>query len=195
MAWNDGGRMNEGAHMGAQVSNPDGLTWRCKTEVRKRWVGDDTRHRAGHEEFLSIDGNLAMNGGVANIWSRLVTKAPSTSSTGAQLQAFSTGNARIGVGASTATAAATQTDLQSTAKKYNGMASGYPLTWNVTSSSGRMAKFQSLFTSSQANFAWNEWGIFNSTAATRRMLNRKVQSLGTKSSAAQWTLTVTLSVS
>lgn len=189
MAWNESHRMTERASMGASLVSPDGLTWKCRTQVEKYYP------LTGHREYLDIAGNVAANGGMANFWSRMVTRNPSTSSTGAQLQAFSTGNARIGLGASTATAAATQTDLQSTTKKYNGMDTAYPKTWNVTTSSGRMAQFQSVFTSSEANFAVNEWGIFNSTVAAKRMLNRKVQSLGTKTSAARWTVTLTLSVS
>jgi hypothetical protein len=189
MAWNEQSRMTERASMGASLNSPDGLLWKCRTQVEKYYP------LTGHREYLDIPGNVAANGGMANIWNRLLTRNPSTSSTGAQLQAFSTGNARIGLGNSTATAAATQTDLQGASKKYNGMDTGYPLKFNVTTSSGRMAIFQAIFTSSQANFAVKEWGIFNSTSAAKRMLNRKQQDLGTKTSAARWTVTLTLSVS
>jgi len=53
--------------------------------------------------------------------------------------------------------------------------------------------FKSSFGSGDANFAWNEWGIFNDASAGT-MLNRKVESLGTKSSGT-WVLTVELTVS
>jgi hypothetical protein len=47
---------------------------------------------------------------------------------------------------------------------------------------------------SDANFAWQEWAVFNASS-TGRMLNRKVESLGTKTSSAAWTLTVTITLS
>lgn len=192
----DSGRMAEAAQVGIGVRAADGLTWHCRTQIAKRWLTDDAFGRAGHVEHLDLDGNTVLNGGVATIWQRIITKNPSTSSTGAQLQAFSSGVAKIGLGASTATAAATQTDLQTTGTKtYITCTTGYPKLWNVTSSSGRMAQFAFALTSSQANYAINEWGVFNSTSANKRMLNRKVQALGTKTSAQTWTGTITLSIS
>lgn len=53
--------------------------------------------------------------------------------------------------------------------------------------------FRSTFATTDANFAWQEWGIFNaSTAGT--MMNRKVESLGTKTSAQTWQLTLTITL-
>jgi hypothetical protein len=75
------------------------------------------------------------------------------------------------------------------------MNSTYPLHTDGVTSGAASAVFQSTFGTAQANWAWQEWGIFNSaTASTGRMLNRKVESLGTKTSAAAWTLTLTLSL-
>lgn len=170
--------------------------WRCQWMVEKVWKAGDHSHEAGDREIVMGEGNLLLNGGASVIWQRLKTKKPSTSSTGAALQGYSTDNARIGVGNSTATAAVTQTDLQGASKRYNGMQSGYPSHTDGTSSSGaRQILYRALYTTAQANFAWQEWGLFNSTGANKRMLNRKVQSLGTKTSSAQWTFTVTLSLS
>lgn len=194
----DGIRAGESAVLGAHSMGHQGLGWTCDWEVEKRWKADDpvTGRRAGHVERERFRGNLLLNGGASVIWVRLKTRNPSTSSTGAATQAFSTANARIGVGNSTATAAVTQTDLQGASKKYNSMSAGYPSHTDGTSSSGaRQIQFRALFTTAQANFAWNEWGLFNSTGGSKRMLNRKVQALGTKTSAAQWTFTATLSLS
>ena len=170
--------------------------WRCQWKVEKNWLAGDGAHDRGDREVVLGEGNLLLNGGAAIIWQRLKTNKPSTSSTGAALQAYSSGNARIGVGNSTATAAITQTDLQGASKKYNSMQSGYPSHTDGTSSSGaRQILYRALYTTAQANFAWQEWGLFNSTGGSKRMLNRKVQSLGAKTSSAQWTFTVTLSLS
>jgi len=172
------------------------VMWKVRTSVEKQWKGDDANHRAGDVEFVLQENNLLMNGGASLIWERLKVNKPSTSSTGAALQAFSTGNSRLGVGNSTATAAVTQTDLQGGSKKYNSMASGYPThTDGTASSDARTMTWRATYTTAQGNFAWNEWALFNSTGASRRMLNRKVGSLGTKTSAATWTLTVSISLS
>jgi hypothetical protein len=87
------------------------------------------------------------------------------------------------------TTAATQT-------AYKIMTTGYPTHTTGTSTAARSAAFRATFSTAQANFAWQEWALFNSTvAATRRMLNRKVQSLGTKTSAATRQITLTLTLS
>jgi len=71
----------------------------------------------------------------------------------------------------------------------------FPSHTDGTSSGSASIQFKSTFGTSDANWAWAEWGVFNSpTAATGRMLNRKVESLGTKTSAASWAMTVTLSL-
>jgi hypothetical protein len=58
------------------------------------------------------------------------------------------------------------------------------------------------FGTSNANFHWQEWALTTGAAATNKqaqapptMFNRKVVDLGTKTSSASWTLTVTLSLS
>ena len=53
--------------------------------------------------------------------------------------------------------------------------------------------WRATFGTSDANWAWQEWGVFNAAAAGT-MLNRKVTSLGTKTSAATWQLTVSVTV-
>jgi hypothetical protein len=191
-------RLTDHAALGVGLVAHQPAQWRARWTVEKVYRADCPRtgRRAGTVLREEFEGNLLMNGGASVIWQRLKTNKPSTSSTGAALQAFSSGNARIGVGNSTATAAVTQTDLQGASKAYKGMESGYPSHTDGTSSSGaRAISFQAKFSTAQANHAWNEWGLFNSTGASKRMLNRKVQALGTKTSAAQWTLTLTLSLS
>lgn len=57
-------------------------------------------------------------------------------------------------------------------------------------------QWSATFGTADANYVWNEWAVFNaSTGGT--MLNRATPAggLGTKTSAASWTLTVTLSLS
>lgn len=101
--------------------------------------------------------------------------------------AYTNAMARLGVGDSTNAFVVTQTDLQGGNKQRKGMEPTYPLRV------GNALTFRSLFGTSDANFAWNEWGIFNAAAAGD-MLNRKVENLGSKTSAQSWQLTVTVTV-
>lgn len=99
---------------------------------------------------------------------------------------FTNANAYIGVGDGTTAFAVSQTDLTaSTNKLRKGMNATYP------SRSTNVLTFQSTFLESEANFAWNEWGVFNA-ASSGTMLSRLVQSLGTKPNTEQWRLTATL---
>lgn len=109
-------------------------------------------------------------------------------SIGAAVTPFNNANAYIGVGDSNTAHAVGQTDLQaSTNKMRKGMDATYP------TGSTNVITFRSTFGTSEANWAWNEWGIFNSQSnGSGTMLNRKVESLGTKSSTQTWQFTTTL---
>lgn len=97
-------------------------------------------------------------------------------------------NAHLGVGDSTTAFAAAQTDLQAATNKLRkAMESGYP-----TRSSGALT-FRSLFGTSEANFAWQEWAVFNASSSGT-MFSRKVESLGTKTNTQSWQLTATVTV-
>ncbi|HEY6021700.1 MAG TPA: hypothetical protein VIY48_18080 [Candidatus Paceibacterota bacterium] len=95
-------------------------------------------------------------------------------------------NAYLGVGDSSTAFAVAQTDLQAASNKLRkAMDATYPtLAANVQT-------FRSTFATGDANWAWNEWGIFNAAAAGT-MLLRKVESLGTKTSAQSWQFTTTI---
>ena len=107
---------------------------------------------------------------------------------GEAFTSFANANARIGVGDSSAAFGASQTDLQaSTNKLRKAMEAAYP------TRAGNALTFRSIFGTSEGNFAWNEWGVFNAASAGT-MLNRIVASLGTKTSAQSWQFTVTVTV-
>lgn len=97
-------------------------------------------------------------------------------------------NSHLGVGDSNTAFSAAHTDLQASSNKLRkAMESGYP-----TRSSGALT-FRSLFGTSDANWAWNEWGVFNASSSGT-MFSRKVESLGTKSGTQSWQLTATVTV-
>lgn len=127
-----------------------------------------------------IDGNLLVNNGIQIMLDALI---------GTGITAFSNANSRIGVGDSTTAAAATQTDLQAATNKLRkAMDATFP------SRASQTMSWKSSFTSAEANFAWQEWGIFNAASGATSMLNRKVESLGTKTTGT-WTLQGDVTVS
>jgi hypothetical protein len=96
------------------------------------------------------------------------------------------------VGDGTASAAATQTDLQGSNKFRAPMEAGFPVHSDGTGSGAEEIEFEAVYEDGEANFSWEEWGIFNASSSGR-MLNRKVEDLGTKAGGV-WTLTITLSL-
>lgn len=96
---------------------------------------------------------------------------------------FNNSNAYIGVGNGTTAFAASHTDLRGSSKVRKGMDAGYPTV------SGSTVVFKSSFEKTEANFVWNEWGIFNA-ATGGVMLSRVVESNGTKQSNQTWVLEV-----
>ena len=101
---------------------------------------------------------------------------------------FNSTNARIGVGNGTTAFAVGQTDLQGTSKLRKVMDAGYPIL------NAPAITFKSTYGPGDANFAWNEWGIFNA-ATGGVMLNRVVESNGTKQSNQTWVLEVEVTFS
>jgi hypothetical protein len=144
-------------------------TW-CR--VLKYWAGESEPY-----EVIETEDNVFTTVGVSLMLDLLA---------GAGGTVFNNSNARIGVGTSSTAESSTQTDLLGTNLR-KGMDATYP------SRSGTILTFQSTFGTSDANFAWNEWGIFNS-ASGATMFNRKAQSFGTKVSGSTWVIQASITV-
>jgi len=165
--------------------------WQCKARLLKynediTPFAKDGKEADFHKlfkpyEVREIDGNCLLNSGIDEMWD-LITGVVSGAT-----HIFDNAAATIGVGDSATAAAATQTDLQAaTNKTYKGMESGYP------TSTTQKVTLKSSFGSGDANYAWQEWVVKQATSTN--CLNRKVESLGTKSSGT-WTLEVTITLS
>ena len=175
--------------------------WRARMTLEK-YEGDWTPEQiaAGEAddalyEVVERDGNLLTIGGVSIQWQTLIGNGVATA--GQELTYFNNAQAAIGVGDSATAAADTQTALQAASNRlYKAMDPTYPLhTDSDSSGAAKTITFKSTFATGDANFAWQEWGVFNSaTHNTGRCLNRKVESLGTKTVAATWALTVTITI-
>jgi hypothetical protein len=160
--------------------------WLCRFRLSK-YHQDIESYRGREDEFHRLftpyevvegEGNCLLNTGIDEVWDLV---------TGASANHFSNADAQIGVGDSDTAADATQTDLQAaTNKTYKSMESGYP------TSTTQKVTFKSSFGDSEANYAWEEWVVKQSTSA--KCLNRKAESLGTKSGGT-WTLEVDITLS
>jgi hypothetical protein len=163
--------------------------WTCHTRVEKfdhlpsdlgmsqnEWDRFVLAHEIEPYEVGDVEGNILVTAGITALLNLLIA-AGGTS--------FNNANANLGVGDSATAAAIGQTDLQAASNKVRAaMVATYPQVATNT------VTFRSDFTA--ANFVWNEWATFNAAAAGT-MLNRKVESLGTKASGT-WTLTVTITI-
>lgn len=128
--------------------------------------------------------NTLVNGGT-NLMMTLLTGSGT---------AYTNGVSALGVGDSSAAFALTQTNLQGAVNVTDRVRKGMNATF--PSVAGAVASFQATFATTDANFEWNEWAIFNNvTDGSGTMLNRSVADLGGKTSASSWQLTVTLTLS
>lgn len=156
--------------------------WTVRTQIDKWEREEDLLAGLPPDEVYENEGNLLLNAGITRAIN-LITGAGGT--------AYNAANSRIGVGNSTTAASASQTDLQGASKYYMLVTSVTPSSQTIT--------WVATFASADGNFAWEEWGIDNgsssSASAVAPMLNRKVQSMGTKASGAAWTLTVAITIS
>lgn len=160
----------------AEVVNPKPVWTITKFEDESAF------ERGEHYEKKVIEGNLLLNEGITEFLGLM---------TGGSATAFNNANARLGVGDSNAVAAATQTALQATTNKlYKTMETGYPQVLNQS------VVFRSVFGSTDANFAWEEFSVMNGAdETTAKNLNRKVSSQGTKASGQTWQLDLTITFS
>ena len=182
---------------------PGTISWRAEWAVAK-YDAPAADVRAGIVAPYEVQhrlGNILTYGGGDIIW--LGLKGGLSATTGLANTYFDNSNAAIIVGTSGAAAAASDTDLSAstdTDREAAGMEATYPTHTTGSNSTANLdIAFRAVFSTAIANFAWEEWGITNTTKSSAplagRLLNRKVEALGTKTSSATWTFTCTLSLS
>jgi hypothetical protein len=170
-------------------------SWFCKWEVRK-YHEDITPFKGREGEFhklfqpyeiLKGKENCFLLVGIGRLWSRFVQDGVP--------YPYSETYAMIGVGDSSTPANSSQGGLQaSTNKAYKHMDSGYPNIDGVLTTG--VVIWRASFGSSEANFAWHEWVVTEQHVYPgNEALNRRVVSLGTKTSGETWRITVTTGIS
>lgn len=174
------------------MTNNETAHWKCQYKIEKR-EGDINEcltpaqrlvflEQIKPYEIIEGNHNCLLNSGINEMWD-LITGVVSGAS-----HIFNNAAATIGIGDSNAAADATQTDLQAAVNKtYKGMEAAFP------TSTAQKATFKSSFGSAEANYAWEEWVVKQSTSA--KCINRKVESMGTKTSGSTWTIEVSITLS
>jgi hypothetical protein len=182
----------------------DGLRWTPVATVEKftqeqtAWLKSKTGlsypERAAFSAFdlqpyevRVVEGNLLTTSGLNRLTSLLI---------GAGGQALTATAIRIGVGDDSTAAAVGDTDLSTGSNQYyRVMDSTYP------QQSNGVVTAKGTFGDADGNFAWNCWGIdvgtptvSSSGTVAALLFNRKVSSLGTKSTGT-WALTITITFS
>jgi hypothetical protein len=158
----------------------DTIRYRSRWTIR-RYANDADYARDEPYAVSAIEGNLLLNEGITE----LLTLIGSTGAT-----KWDNTNAYLGVGDSTTAEGATQTDLQaSTNKTYKAMSASYPTI------SAQTITWRAVFGSSDANYAWQEFTVSNTSSGTGKNLNRKVSNQGTKASGQTWTLDLAITFS
>jgi len=156
----------------------DRLERSSKWQIEKYWEDDQQTPF----EVVEWGGNLGLDEGIDEAWDLIC-------GTGTPV-AYSNANARLGVGDSTTAASSTQTALQApTNKLLKAMLAGYPTT------TSQQAVFKSSFASAEANFAWQEFTVVNSSVEGGKNLLRKISNQGTKTAGQVWTLQISVTMS
>jgi len=157
----------------------DRIRWRSRWRIEKYASREafETQQPYAVSEFR---GNLALNEGINELLLLLV---------GGGGDAYDNTNTYLGVGDDSTAAAAAQTGLQAAANKFwQGMEATYPTDPPVS----QEVVFRSIFADGDAEYAWEEFTVTNTSSDAGKNLCRKVSSEGTKSAGEVWTLTYTI---
>jgi hypothetical protein len=159
------------------------VTWRGLFRVEKYYAPEHAEARARGLSLRPYDTveaeNLLLTAGATALFNRLANLGSVT--------AFDATNGRIAVGDSATAVAVGQTDLQAVTNKMRKVFDSAP----VISTNSYTAV--ATFATGDANWAWNEAGVANS-ASGAVLLNRIVQSFGTKTAALTWVTTAILTL-
>ncbi|MEM4720594.1 MAG: hypothetical protein QXT73_00855 [Candidatus Methanomethylicaceae archaeon] len=130
------------------------------------------------------EGNILVYSGITGVW-KLVAGLASPPG------AWSNANAKLRVGTGSGSATKSDTADTFTNPVDKGMDTGYPM---LVGTDNDTCAWKATFGPSDANQAWNEFGVINSDT-TPVLLNRFVTSKGTKASGETWTLEIQIQLS
>ncbi|OGP71858.1 MAG: hypothetical protein A2Y80_08850 [Deltaproteobacteria bacterium RBG_13_58_19] len=163
----------------SKFADPDGLL----EKLSKAGASSEELRQIYPERFLGQEmheGNILVNVGIQGLWKLACDLASPPG-------AWSNANAKVRTGTGSGAAAATDTQATFTSPVDKAMDATYPLL------SGQQIQFKGTYGTSDANQAWNEFGVINSDG-TPLLLNRFVTSKGTKGSGEVWTLEIDITL-
>jgi len=141
------------------------------------------RFSAAYLGFETIKGNIAVHEGLYLLTGRISGIDVATA-------IWDAANANLGVGNSNQAEVDEDTTLIGASKLYKTMDGTYPQRAAADTAEDQFVEWRSTFGSAEANFAWEEYTVSNTTADTGKNLNRKTSSKGTKASGESWTLSL-----
>lgn len=147
------------------------MSWKAAWRIEKFKVGAKDPY-----EVLEWEGNLGLLEGRAELIDIICGLGTPTK--------WDNTNAYIGVGNSNQAPAEGDTGLIGASKLYKAMMATYPQRSNQT------AEWKSEFIDGEAEFAWEEYTVCNTSTDAGVNLNRTTASKGTKSSGEVWTLSL-----
>lgn len=146
-----------------------------------KYTDADAKAKGDAYETKDIDGNLLTNEGINELLTILGSAASGTK--------YDNTNAYLIVGTGVGAAAAGDTEATFTAGVKAGMEVGYP-----TYGTSQQIIWKASFDGDTANQAWNEFGVLNASSAGK-LLNRKVETEGTKTLGQVWDLELQITLS
>lgn len=172
------------------MSNLDfAVGWQPKWKIEK-YASDADVTANKPFDVSEFEGNGILDNGGLMMWNAITGKA-------ALVSKFDTagagGSAALGVGNGTTAFSAAQTGLVGASTKF--------VACDSVSLSTRVATFVSTFGSADANFAWEEFAVANTTnnatttSGVTGRINRMLSAQGTKASGQTWVLTLTITLS
>lgn len=210
---NDTSVMGETSGIAVILDEP--ISWKCNGVLEKFWtpredmlscVSADELDRMAAADQLKLltdmglqpyevryTDNLLTYGGASYMWEAIKGTTLSGGSGTTLLTPYNNANANIAVGTGVTAAAAGDTALTTESARV-AMDSTYPTHTDAVTSGGASIVFRMTAATGTLNVHWQEWGILNASSSGR-LLNHKVEDLGTKTSAASWQFTVTLTLS
>lgn len=167
------------------------------------------------DEIQTVEGNTATTKGLFILWNLAMGLGPADETTAEYegntitgIYPLNSDNTYIAVGNGTQPASASDTQLyaQETGENiqdyyYKQCDDYYPI---VDSNNNTTLQVRATFEPSEANFAWNEWGVANGdmsnissprTADNVVLFNRRQETMGTKGDEATWVIIADLIIS
>ena len=184
--------------------------WTANIRIEK-YNNDESYRKGIPDDIQYVEGNTATTKGLFTLWHLAMGDDETTSVTfgGTTYTGVyplkptddqSNVYTYIGVGDGTDTASANDTALTGSNTEYMSCEEGFP---SISSEQPNVLQVKVEFGPDDANWAWNEWGVFNGNpdspgsgrdANSVVMFNRRQEEMGTKAQGSTWVIIADLTI-